>query len=68
MALIENLAKHMIMLKDGSFAEMMAFLTEAEKHGKDIKTNFADAKHATRTVASEARLMKRMFMRLRDGV
>lgn len=66
LALIENLAKHMIMLTDGCFTEIMAFLTEAEKYGKDLKTNFQDAKHATRTVASEARMLKRMFLRLRD--
>lgn len=66
LSLIENLAKHMIMLKDSSYTEIMGFLTEAEKHGKDLKTNFAEAKHATGTVASEARTLKRMFLRLRD--
>ena len=65
--LIENLAKHMIMLKDSSFTEMMAFLDEAEKYGKDIPTNFAsNGKNEARTVAWEARALKRMFLRLRD--
>ena len=44
-----------------------AFLGEAEKHGKDIKVSFADGtKHQSRTIASEARTLKKMFMKLRD--
>ena len=67
LALIENLAKHMIVVKDGAFTEIMAFLGEAEKHGKDIKVSFADGtKHQSRTIASEARTLKKMFMKLRD--
>eukprot|EP00798_Chlamydomonas_sp_ICE-L_P001988 gene1988-33409_t len=106
LALIENLAKHMIMLKDSSFTEIMGFLDEAEKHGKDIPTSFADGKgghesrnvadssfteivgfldeaekhgkdiptsfadgkggHESRNVAGEARVLKKMFLRLRD--
>mmetsp|Transcript_13709 Transcript_13709/g.29452 ORF Transcript_13709/g.29452 Transcript_13709/m.29452 type:complete len:648 (+) Transcript_13709:217-2160(+) len=66
-ALIENLAKHMIMLKDSSFTEIMTFLDEAERHGKDIPTSFGDGKnHQSRTVASEARMLKKMFLKLRD--
>lgn len=67
LALIENLAKHMIVLKDGAFSEIMAFLGEAEKHGKDIKVSFSDGtKHQSRTIASEARTLKKMFLKLRD--
>uniref|UniRef100_A0A7S0YW97 Tetratricopeptide repeat protein 30 n=1 Tax=Polytomella parva TaxID=51329 RepID=A0A7S0YW97_9CHLO len=69
LSLIEMLAKHMTILKDVSFAEIMGFLTEAEKHGRDIKTNFAqDGRHviSTRTVSSEARVLKKMFLKLRD--
>lgn len=43
-----------------------AFLDEAEKHGKDIPTSFADAKQEARTVASEARMLKKMFLKIRD--
>lgn len=43
-----------------------AFLDEAEKAGKDIPTSFADGKSEARTVASEARMIKRMFLKLRD--
>ncbi len=66
LSLIENLAKHMIILKDSSFTEIMAFLHEAEKHGKDIRVSFADGKHQSRTIASEARMLKKMFLKLRD--
>lgn len=43
LAVIENLSKHMITLKDSSFSEIAAFLDEAEKHGVHIPTNFAGA-------------------------
>lgn len=66
LALIENLAKHMIVLKDSSFTEIMAFLNEAEKHGKDIRVVFNEGKHQSRTIASEARMLKKMFLKLRD--
>jgi tetratricopeptide repeat protein 30 len=32
------MAKHMLMLKDQSLYEMIAFLDAADRHGKDIKT------------------------------
>ncbi|GFH28393.1 flagellar associated protein [Haematococcus lacustris] len=66
LALIEQLAKHMIVLKDSSFVEIQAFLDEAEKFGKDLPTSFPDSRHNARTISSEARTLKRMFMRLRD--
>mmetsp|Transcript_22492 Transcript_22492/g.58656 ORF Transcript_22492/g.58656 Transcript_22492/m.58656 type:complete len:645 (+) Transcript_22492:284-2218(+) len=65
LALIESMAKHMITIKDASFAEILGFLDEAERHGKAIKTSFADASSEA-TVAGEARLIKQMFLRLRD--
>merc|ERR1712070_442326 len=68
LALIENLAKHMIMVKDTTFTEIMHFLDEAERHGKKISTTFQnDGRPAAeeRTIASEARVLKKMFLRLR---
>lgn len=56
----------MIMLKDSSLAEIMTFLGEAEKHGKNIPTSFAGANSEARTIATEARMLKRMFIKLRD--
>jgi tetratricopeptide repeat protein 30 len=66
MALIENLAKHMLMIKDSSFEDIMRFLDEAERHGKEIPTTFADGRSEMRTIATEARILKKMFMRLRE--
>mmetsp|Transcript_20723 Transcript_20723/g.45407 ORF Transcript_20723/g.45407 Transcript_20723/m.45407 type:complete len:659 (-) Transcript_20723:542-2518(-) len=74
LALIENLSKHMIMVKDTTFVEMMNFLDEAERHGKKIATTFNDSLMGNafnsgledRTVASEARILKRLFLKLRE--
>lgn len=69
LALIENLAKHMIMVKDTTFTEIMHFLDEAERHGKKISTTFqpdGGAPQEERTVSLEARLLKKMFLKLRD--
>lgn len=66
LALIEALAKHMIMLKDAAFAEIMGFLDEAEKHGREIRTNFSEHHQQVGTVAGEARMLKKMFLKLRD--
>lgn len=44
---------------------MQTFLDEAEKYGKEISTS-VDAKFEAQTVASEARMIKRMFIKLRD--
>jgi len=73
LGLIENLVKHMIMVKDTTFTEIMHFLDEAERHGKTIPTSFNDGTMTNgnmidedRTVASEARMLKNMFIKLRD--
>lgn len=66
LALIENLAKQMVVIKDASFTEIMNFLDEAEKHGKDIPTVFSMGASEGSTVAAEARLVKKMFVKLRD--
>ena len=56
-------------MQDSSFTEIMGFLDEAEKHGVHIPTNFATSGqkgHEARTVSSEARALKKMFLKLRD--
>jgi tetratricopeptide repeat protein 30 len=67
LALIESLAKQMLTVGDGCYAEVLAFLDEAERHGRGIPTSFADAKGDGRTVAIEAATLRRMFLKLRDG-
>jgi tetratricopeptide repeat protein 30 len=38
LSLIEALAKHMIILKDAAFSEILEFLDVCDQHGKTIKT------------------------------
>ena len=65
-------AKHMIVIKDTTFSEMMAFLDEADRYGKAIPTTFTDGVMAgsgglaEQTVATEARTIKRMLLQLMD--
>lgn len=68
LALIETLSKHMIVLKDQSFNEILNFLDAAEIHGKDIKTKIDPLGNVdeTKTVTYEARVLKRMFLKLRE--
>ncbi len=36
---MEQVAKHMLVLKDETFCEIMAFLEKVDRLGKDLKTN-----------------------------
>jgi len=70
LALIEQLAKQMITLKDQTLTEMMDFLDAAETHGKGITTVIGldpeDRQKSLRnTVAYQARSVKRMLLRLK---
>jgi tetratricopeptide repeat protein 30 len=67
-ALIEAMAKHMVVLKDQSFAELLVFFDAAEEVGKSIYTvlNPKETLGVKHTVAYEARALKAMFLRLRE--
>merc|ERR1711871_1824412 len=67
-AVIEVLSKHMILLKDQSFLEIVTFLDEADRHGKDIPTQLdaPEVPPEKNNVSYEARLLKKMFLKLRD--
>lgn len=70
LALIETLAKHMIMLKDVTFTEIISFLDQAEQHGKGITTIIGLDPQGKRqglknTVAYQARAIKRLILKLR---
>lgn len=69
LAMLEYLAKHMIVIKDSSYNEILNFLDHAEIHGKDIKTviNPLEASNDKKTVAYEARVIKRQFLKLKDS-
>jgi tetratricopeptide repeat protein 30 len=81
LSLIETLAKHMMVLPDASFNEVLNFLDAVEIHGKTIKTTIDPLEEddtpavgldgtpnldCKKTVAYEAKLIKRMFLKLRE--
>jgi tetratricopeptide repeat protein 30 len=68
LSLIETLAKHMLVLPDSSFNELLNFLDAIEAHGKNIKTVIDPLaeQDETKTVAYEGKLLKRMFLKLRE--
>ena len=68
LAMSEQMAKHMIIIKDSSFNEILNFLDHAEIHGKEIQTtlNPHDAGNETKNVCFEARELKRLFLKLRE--
>jgi tetratricopeptide repeat protein 30 len=69
LSLIEAMAKHMVVLPDTALAEILLFLDAAEVYGKDIATEInplEQQQNQKKTVAYEARVLKRMFLKLRD--
>lgn len=68
LAMIVQLSKHMIVIKDVTFNEVLNFLDHAEIHGKDIKTslNPLEESNDKKTVAYEARVLKRILLLLRE--
>jgi tetratricopeptide repeat protein 30 len=81
LSLAEGLAKHMIPFKDASWQEVLTFLQDIEKVGKAIPAAFAGAGAAGAgvgggaqrrlssegaTVASEARQLRGMFLKLQQ--
>jgi len=75
LALAENMAKHMLMLKDDSIHEIIAFLDAADQHGANIPTVIGpqmgpdgpvEVDKATHNVSFEARQLKKIFLKLRE--
>lgn len=73
LALIDTLAKHMMMMRDAFFHEVVTFLEAAEEHGKGVVVviptgpNDSDVPPPDKnTVSYEARLLKKMFLKLRE--
>lgn len=73
LALAENLAKHMLTLKDSTVHEILEFLDAADQHGKKIKTTIGPAIDpdgnltfdlSTHNVSYEARQLKGLYLRL----
>lgn len=71
LALAMSLAKHMVLLKDSTFAEIMAFFDQADQHGAKIPALIHPdpSKQDTsqrNTVRYEARQLKNLYLKLRD--
>jgi len=71
LALGETLGKNMMLLKDDAFDDIIGFFDAASQVGKHIHTTIspvenADAPERKRTVAMEARLLKKFFLKMRD--
>lgn len=67
LAVAEVLAKHMMVFKDEFYHEIMGFLDAAEEHGKNVNTSLSVIeKDEKQNVTAEARLLKNIFMKLRD--
>ena len=68
MSLIETLAKHMLVLPDSSYNEILNFLDAVEIHGKNVKTVIdpLEESNEKKTAAYEAKLIKKLVLQLRD--
>eukprot|EP00922_Rhytidocystis_sp_ex-Travisia-forbesii_P018946 GHVS01028134.1.p1 GENE.GHVS01028134.1~~GHVS01028134.1.p1 ORF type:complete len:190 (-),score=18.65 GHVS01028134.1:227-796(-) len=69
LALAETLAKHMMLIKDEPFNEVLDFLDAAVQHGKHIPTAITplgERNGQGTTVSVEARLLKRLLLSFRD--
>jgi len=69
LALGETLGKNMLLLKDEAFDDIINFFDEATTVGKNIPTTISPIDghgEQKRTVAQEARLLKRFFLKMRD--
>ena len=64
MALIETLVKHMLVLPDSSYNEILNFLDAVEIHGKKIKTVIdpLEEDNEKKTAAYEAKLIKKLVI------
>eukprot|EP01064_Diplonema_japonicum_P029697 TRINITY_DN4868_c1_g2_i1.p1 TRINITY_DN4868_c1_g2~~TRINITY_DN4868_c1_g2_i1.p1 ORF type:complete len:674 (+),score=152.41 TRINITY_DN4868_c1_g2_i1:54-2075(+) len=71
LALATTLAKHMIMLKDTTFADVLSFFDNADLHGKSIPAFISPdpsrQDHSPKnTVRHEARLLKKLYLKLKE--
>ncbi|XP_064618669.1 intraflagellar transport protein 70A-like [Lineus longissimus] len=73
LSLIENMAKHMIMLRDSVLQECIQFLEHCELYGRDVKAVIEqpleeEPMHPGKnTVTYEARMIKSLFLELMEG-
>lgn len=67
-SLAETLSKHMLVLPDSTFNELLTFLDAVEVHGRSIKTVIdpLEQDDERKTVSYEAKVYKRIFLKLRE--
>lgn len=66
LALVDGLAKHMITLNDKIFEDVLLFLDKVHVAGKETPASFNPMEKSSRTVATEARMLKRTLLKIRD--
>lgn len=64
MSLIETLAKHMLVLPDATYNELLNFLDAVEVHGKKVKTviDILSEENEKNTASYEAKLIKKLLL------
>jgi tetratricopeptide repeat protein 30 len=64
MSLIETLAKHMLVLPDSSYNELLNFLDAVEIHGKKVKVTIDPLEEADekKTASYEAKIIKKLWL------
>lgn len=72
LALAANLSKHMVILKDSTFEEILTFLDNAAAQGDKIRAQISvdpskQDNSIRNTVRFEARILKRLYLKLRDS-
>ena len=55
------------MIKDAEFNEILVFLDACDYNAKKIKADFDPMNEKVNMVSDEARLLKMMFLKLKDG-
>ncbi|EFJ36521.1 hypothetical protein SELMODRAFT_404605 [Selaginella moellendorffii] len=68
LALVDSLAKQMMVLKDATYTGIDDFLDAADSQGKTVYTSVESPGEGqnSNTVSREARLLKRMFLKIRE--
>jgi tetratricopeptide repeat protein 30 len=66
LSLLEGMAKRLVAAKDETVRESFAFLAAAERRGRAIAATEETEGERARTVASEARALRHMLIKLRD--
>jgi tetratricopeptide repeat protein 30 len=64
MSLLETVAKHMLVLPDSSYNELLNFLDAVELHGKKVKTVIdpLEEENEQKTASFEAKLLKKLVL------